>query len=317
MADAHTPNTESPAQKPLPEHPQKPMAVPSGKEERIITVPRYPLDGSTFASFKLKPEEKPHTFWLHYWALTKAWARECYRTWRGEVLASAITIVFLFLITRNAFDFTAALLATAYTIAAFSVWHLIRIPWRLHTNWDECKQLNSWWGMLGMTIATGNIVLLAWTALWFYTMQPPVSFVHPSAPDSRDARIAMLEQQVKKLTPDQRSLKVRLAAMADAIAVFGRERQKHSPTCTQTSQMTPEQQREVIAPCAKYGTETELLYENKFAPYVLGLIAEAKAKGIDVRNIENCAGSGFCGISIPVQLRAFAEELDVHDNVKR
>jgi hypothetical protein len=47
------------------------------------------------------------------------------------------------------------------------------------------------------------------------------------------------------------------------------------------------------------------------------MVEEFRAKGMSVINIEHCAADGWCGISISVQLRAFANRLDANDNVKR
>jgi hypothetical protein len=113
------------------------------------------------------------------------------------------------------------------------------------------------------------------------------------------------------------SLKKRALHMADDYEKFWRNRAKHAPTCNQTPQMTPQQQQATIAPCAKYEFESEQLYGQTMGPAILGMVYEFRAKGIDVKNIENCAGIGYCGLPLATQLRAFASLLDAKDNVKR
>jgi len=123
--------------------------------------------------------------------------------------------------------------------------------------------------------------------------------------------------RLKSQIPSEDSLKVRAVKKAEELEKFLRKRRKHEPTCTQTSKMTPEEQQAAIAPCAKYNMETMGLYSQLFAPDVMAMVAEFKAKGVDVTNIENCAPQGWCGITISVQLRALAARLGANDKVKR
>lgn len=133
---------------------------------------------------------------------------------------------------------------------------------------------------------------------------------------AKDAQIRELQTRIRALTPDEGSLKNRALKAAAELDAFFKQRTKHQPTCTQTSSMTPEQQREAILPCAKYNGETEMIYQQQFGPNIMAMVQEFKAKGMNVINIENCALGGYCGIAIPVQLRAFAAQLDAKDNVK-
>jgi hypothetical protein len=124
---------------------------------------------------------------------------------------------------------------------------------------------------------------------------------------------ALLSEKI----PSEASLKIRATQAADEMERFFRSRARHEPTCTQTGKMTPEEQRAVIAPCAKYTGETWDQYAIRFAPKVIAMVEEFRGKGINVKDIETCAAQGFCGIAISVQLRAFAAQLDAKDNVKR
>jgi len=117
--------------------------------------------------------------------------------------------------------------------------------------------------------------------------------------------------------PKETSLKVRAIQAADGYERFFQHRAKHQPTCNQTSAMSPEEQRAVIEPCAKYNFQTMGEYAQRFAPDIMAMVEEFRAKGMNVKDIENCAPQGWCGIAISVQLRAFAARLDAKDNVKR
>ena len=252
----------------------------------------------------------------YYWNLTKEFGKECWRTWRGEVAASVVVLVFIFLINRNTPDLKTALIAVAYTIAAFSLWHLVRMPWLLHKKYLDSYPLSLVWGIAGICFGSFIFCLAVFTAMWFYTMQPPIN-ISTILPDNRDARIAVLEQKVKELTPDQSSLKSRTLKSATELEIFFRQREKHMPTCTQTSTMTQEQQQIAGMPCAQYNIQTQNLYQQRFAPNIMAMVDEFKGKGMNVINIENCAPGGWCGINISVQLRAFAARLDDKDNIKR
>jgi hypothetical protein len=136
--------------------------------------------------------------------------------------------------------------------------------------------------------------------------------------NSRKQQVHELSEQIvsmKSRMPDDTSLKIRLMRAADEYEHFWRNYPK-GPTCTQTSDMTPEQQRKVIEPCSAYSQKREDDFQRLMAPRMMELVQEVKAKGMDVKNMENCASVGYCGIPMSVQLRAFSLQLDGHDNVK-
>jgi len=124
---------------------------------------------------------------------------------------------------------------------------------------------------------------------------------------------AALSQRV----PTETSLKSRALRAANEYERFFRDRTKHAPTCTQASSMSPEEQRAVLEPCNKYTFETMNQYAQRFAPNIMAMVEEFRAKGMSVRDIENCAAQGWCGIGISVQLRAFSARLDAKDDVRR
>lgn len=68
----------------------------------------------------------------YYWNICKHFGRECYRTWRGELLASVLVSVFYAVLTHGWKDFRTALVATGLTLGCFVIWHLFRAPWLLH-----------------------------------------------------------------------------------------------------------------------------------------------------------------------------------------
>lgn len=127
-------------------------------------------------------------------------------------------------------------------------------------------------------------------------------------------RNAVLSEQV----PSDTSLKVRALQAANEYERFFRKRARHQPACAQTSTMTPEEQRAIMEPCNKYMFETMAEYDQRLAPEVMALVEIFRSKGMNVKDIENCAPhASWCGITVSVQLRAFAARLDAKDNVKR
>jgi len=137
----------------------------------------------------------------------------------------------------------------------------------------------------------------------------------------KEVELGSIKQErddLKSKIPIESSLKTRALDAANQHERFFRERAKHQPTCNQTSSMSPEEQRAAIDPCAKYNFEMVSEYQQQLAPNIMAIVEEFRAKGVNVMNIENCAPQGwYCGISISVQLRAFANRLDAKDNIKR
>jgi hypothetical protein len=135
-------------------------------------------------------------------------------------------------------------------------------------------------------------------------------------------RSAMKERDDFKKAADaykgsETSIKKQMVRLAATLAAFFDKRWKSEPKCNQTSSMTPEQQRAVIEPCAKYNMETMRLYSQLYGPQVMAMVGRFKAKGVEVSaEIERCAGDGWCQPPIAVQLRALAERLDARDNLK-
>jgi hypothetical protein len=139
------------------------------------------------------------------------------------------------------------------------------------------------------------------------TEQPPTVQVNVPPPTVLPSPVT------KEISVKDRALK----AANDYERLF-RRRAKHAPTCTQTPMMTPEEQRAAIEPCNKYMFETMGEYEQRLAPEVMALVEIFRAKGMNVKDIEHCAPqASWCGITVSVQLRAFAARLDANDNVKR
>ncbi len=129
---------------------------------------------------------KHHQWSAYYWAFIKQCGHECWKTWRGEVLVSAITSGFIYLITPEGIDVRTVILATAYTLCIFVLWHTVRIPWILYEKLDEADHLKKIWGISGIVFMGGTLVLFIYAAAWFFTMQPPVKLA--LAATGKDAR---------------------------------------------------------------------------------------------------------------------------------
>src|SRR5260370_35607492 len=120
---------------------------------------------------------------------------------------------------------------------------------------------------------------------------------------------------LKEQVPSETSLKIRAFRAANEYERLFRRRAKDAPTCNQTSTMSPEEQRAAIEPCNKYMFETMAEYDQKIAPEVMALVEIFRAKGMNVKDIENCAPhASWCGTTGSVQLIAFAARLDAKIN---
>src|SRR5271155_1081881 len=151
----------------------------------------------------------------YYWALCRYLGEECYRTWRQELLASVIVILFTLILTGEWKDFRTALLATACTLGAFAVWHLLRIPWLLHRSVHRHgeAQPGILAGIFGMVIVVAMLVGGYELALYMWKLRPveilQVTFKVPAptvekaipcqpndgpAPNGKESRRQIVEQ---------------------------------------------------------------------------------------------------------------------------
>lgn len=95
----------------------------------------------------------------YYWWICKHFGRECYKTWRAELFASVVVVLFTFLIKRDWKDLNAALLATALTLSCFAIWHLLRAPFLLHKQiLGAEEEPSAGAGIFGLLIVIGLVV---------------------------------------------------------------------------------------------------------------------------------------------------------------
>lgn len=110
--------------------------------------------------------------WKHYyWNACKQFGRECYRTYRWELLASIVVGFFVAVLSGNWKDFRTALLATALTIGCFATWHMLRTTFLLHKSIHgdrQEKEAAVWEGVVGALVITGMVAggLLLNSYLW-------------------------------------------------------------------------------------------------------------------------------------------------------
>jgi hypothetical protein len=114
------------------------------------------------------------------------------------------------------------------------------------------------------------------------------------------------------------SLRDRANKLANELQAFTDQRDKHMPEIHESVPITSEQRQAIENPWRTYQQETYQLYDKRFSVRVVTVVAEFKARGIDVSPIENCAASGVCApTAIPVELHALAARLDDNDDVRR
>ena len=234
-----------------------------------------------------------HHHWSSYqWAFAKQCGKECWKTWRGELLTAALTSLFIYLINRNSIDFGTALHATAYVIGAFVFWHMARTPWILHQKLSEADDLKPIWGFCGLIFIGGTFALFIYTAAWLYTMQAPVKLA--LSPDGKDARILQLEMQLKAGVFEEKSdsLRRRTTKLADQLSRFWIER----PTPPQpVNPPLTEEERHRNEAFAKYWRETDSSYSKLYKNRVLGIVREYKNKGVPTGFLEAAAENHLLG----------------------
>jgi hypothetical protein len=250
----------------------------------------------------------------YYWLFLRELGKECYGTWRQELATSVITVLFYYAINRNDFDLRRGLQATAYTLAAFVLWHSVRTPWLLYKK-ERTEHLAWGWGFAGIVFALGALTLAIYVALWFYTMQPHVTLIQ--SPDQCYARVAELQAKLKELTEPPDSLRNRTLKLADEVDAYFKQRDKHAPNCIQNSKMTPEEQTAVLKPCTIYYFATEGLFQQTFGSRIFSTKLEFEGKGLDADGLSSCVKGGCPHSAIGSMLRGLAMRLDSQGSVKR
>lgn len=139
--------------------------------------------------------------WFHYyWQFCKHFGMECYRTWRWELFASVIVVLFVAVISNNWKDFRTALFATGLTLGVFAVWHLLRVPFLLHQSvhkGGDTSEPGRLAGVFGMVIILGGFSGGYELCLWLWNAKPigVITAQFASAdPGAKNARIAELER---------------------------------------------------------------------------------------------------------------------------
>jgi hypothetical protein len=232
-----------------------------------------------------------HAHWVSFtWAFFKELGRECYRTWRGEVLFSVVLLGFIYLINHNPVDLRTVLLGTAYALSVFAIWHAIRIPWKLYS---EGRKLNWGWGVLGIGVTLGMMFLTYWTVAWFMTMQPKVEI--NVAPSAERKRIEELEKQIRNFQPfveSDNSLRRRTIRLADRIDDWASERRTNHPPYTYPDPNSPDKsaaREKAIAVAQKYDQETTEQFTHRFQGEWIGIVNEYVARGVRTGTLVNDA----------------------------
>jgi len=70
----------------------------------------------------------------YYWNLLKHFGLECYKTGRYEFWAGLIVALLTCVVTRNWYDYKTVLLTTAVALSLFAIWHLVHVPFILHSH---------------------------------------------------------------------------------------------------------------------------------------------------------------------------------------
>jgi hypothetical protein len=239
-----------------------------------------------------------------------------------SALLLAVVTFFVSLMFRQVDSLTAleiAVLALMGWLCVFAFGHVIHTPVALHEGDAHSKARAQHWGfgIMGLVIMIIIASSITGVGMWWWIDREPRIAMPTADPGALRPTIEKQREEIAELkarVPDERSLKVRSLEAANEFEKFWR-RQPKEPTCDQTG-LTPEEQQKVIKPCADYFNKRTFLYQQTLAPKIMAIVAEFKAKGASVLNIENCAATAYCGLPVAVQLRALSEQLNAHDNLK-
>src|SRR5258708_14313215 len=102
------------------------------------------------------------------------------------MVLGVVAILCQWLINRSV-DVRTSILGLLYALVLFILWHLVRVPWMLYKHFGEAESLKTKWGIAGVVFTVFALIMILWTAAWFYTMQPRVDL--SKMPDGRDVRI--------------------------------------------------------------------------------------------------------------------------------
>lgn len=269
----------------------------------------------------------------YYWEVLKVFGQECYGTWRQELMASVLAVLFIFLIDRASIALKTGLIATAYTLGTLAVLHLIRTPWLIQRKSMQETHLHWRWGILGTFFALGVAVLWLYTAAWFYTMQPKIVMVNRT-PDERDAKILMLRTQLaNRGTPERPdSLRRRTLKLADEVQKYliQRATDPNKPPVAVPDSRIPnptEQQKEAIKKYQAYQQATYDYYFGHYRDLMVGIVKEYESKGVNTGWLESTLrqrppyfptdGSAAAGTAYDelYQFRELAYHVDADDDL--
>jgi len=237
--------------------------------------------------------------WLrYYWALAKEFGAECLHISRADMLASALTVLFIFLIDQNTINLRTAIVASICTLVVIGILHSFRIPWLVLKRMQTKEApLGAGWGILGITFFSAFIGIIGYGAAWFYTMQPKV-IIPPIPFTIKSVDVVALEQCKSQLThltsPEPNdSLRRRTLKLADEYFQFVRKRYDNHPPYGNTNDKEPsEETKKMLAVDKQYDQETADQYNRLYRDRFVGIIREYQHKGVPVSWLEASAQNG-------------------------
>ncbi len=283
--------------------------------------------GNKITTATLPPDvRRRHGFFKFYWTCSKHFGSKVWETKGAELVSALVLTVVILAVSwilgqkdaNKAFEI--GIISLGGWLAVFAIGHLVRTPVLFHREEVEAKALASHWifGIIGIVVAVLIASTLVGVGWWLYSENERPTALPSVDPGALRPTIEKQREEIAALkarVPDERSLKVRSLEAADEFEKFWK-RQPKAPTCTQTAGMTPEQQQKVLMPCVEYYNRRTAEYQQVLAPRIIAIVEGFRSKGVNVKDIENCVQTAFCGLPISVQLRAFSERLDAQDNVR-
>ena len=206
------------------------------------------------------------------------------------MLGSALTLVYIFLINRDAIDLRTGIIASFYVLLTLATLHTLRVPWLLFKRVRVKENpLSRWWGALGILFFFTFATIIAYTAAWYYTMQPKVE-LH-TAPGTEHRRVVELEAKIKRLEPfrePQDSLRHKTIKLVNDLNLFWSQRP--APQQQPVQNPTTDEERERNAAWGRYWQKAKVDYTaGDFSERILGIVRDYKAKGVPTGFLEGQA----------------------------
>jgi len=238
-----------------------------------------------------------HSHWKElWWAILQAFGRECYNTWKSEVISAgaggiAGAVVDYFR-SHGRSSFSDALfngiLGAAVVFCLFAVVNLARSIWLEHKSQSAGT---TWQGIGGLIVVV--VLIVAFGLALAFTYGDARSTIVLSAPanvadmkaleDCRTLNTALAKPE------DENSLRRRTVRLANKIDDWVKERRERHPPFPHPQTPPTTKDKETIDAAARYDSDTADQFLHRFRDEWVAIVHEYAARGVRTGTLENDA----------------------------